>query len=355
MIVPMVILEIAILYKLFMTKDRFILEPPISHFEKQVWIVYKASYSNNATDGNYNGWRDLKEGRSNIYVNPPFEIASRVFPQLGLYSSHDKVLIKTHMRMIARHGIDGIIIPWVPTHIDNGFVDKSVKIILKQAKKIGISVAIRIEKYQGADNEALQRDVEYIRSNYAYDPIYLKFDRKPIIFFNVMNDIHSLQEYLISMRNKLFFITSLEKNPQIGYALESGFNGYNTYGPSENSTWLARPIIWKKLYEDAVQRGMLFIPTICPGYDLFYQTYTQWFQRFRKSGEYYRKSFEAATNSDARIVLIESFNDFTAGSAIEPIVERPDYPTDENSWGGPSNFYMDLTKTLIQSFKAKNI
>lgn len=342
--VPVAIIEIAMFYRLLMARDVFVLEPPMSHFEKQVWVIYKAGFANPATDGqaiNYGDWNLDYGGYTSSKLKLPFEISSKVFPQMGLYSSHDKVLIKTHMRMIARHGIDGIIIPWVPKHIDNGFIDSSVKIILKQAKKIGISVAVQVISYNGRDRHSINKDINYIASNYGGDEIYLKFDGKPVIFFEDPNDIDDIQNVIYYRKNELFMVTSLTSFSQVGYALENGFCGINTQGVYSNYT------SWDLMHKDAVERGLLFIPMVSPGFEYFGTSIS------RKSGKYYKELFTQAINSGARIILINSFNDWAHGTQIENIVERDDYMPNENTWGGPPNYYLELTKSLIKDFKDK--
>ena len=353
LVIPLVIIELVILYQLFLSKNEWIPEKPLSDFEKQVWTFYSASFDNPATSKTWGDWALKKNPYGQVYYEPPYEIPSQIFPQMGLYSSHNKFLIKKHMRMLARHGVDGVIVNWIPPQVDKKFIDESVKIIFKQAKKIGVSVALQILSYQGRDSKSLNRDINYIRSAYAYDEIYLKFDGKPLIFIEDSSDVDDLQFVIADQSRDLFFLSTIKDHSQLSLILEDGFQGIYTYPGPETSEWSAQQSNWKLLNDNCVSRGLLFIPTVVPGFNNKRNAYNNHFQS-RMDGEYYKQAFRQASNSGASLILIDSFNDWPKGTNIEPIVPREDYPPTYDNWaskGGPE-YYMNLTKSLISEFKA---
>lgn len=46
--------------------------------------------------------------------NPPGDIASSFYPQLGPYSSRDPAVIDRHMRWISSAGVDAVAVSWYP-------------------------------------------------------------------------------------------------------------------------------------------------------------------------------------------------------------------------------------------------
>ena len=354
LILPMVLIEVVILYHLFMSSDVWVPEKPLSNFEKQVWTFYTASYDNPATDKTWGHWSIRKNSFGDAVNKPPFEIPSYNFPQMGLYSSHNKFVIKKHMRMLARHGIDGVIVNWIPPQQDKKFVDESVKIIFKQAKKIGVSVALQIMNYNDRDNETLNRDINYIRSNYAYNEIYLKFDGKPIIFIDDPHDCDGMQVVIPKQERDIFFLGRVNEKNHINLALEDGFRGVYTVGSPEPGDWKPVQQDWAKLHEDCVSRGLLFIPTVYPGYTRKLSAFNSYTQG-RENGDFYKRTFTSAANCGSSLIIINSFNDWNEGTNIEPIVAKPDFMPNSVTWSdnGDPEFYMDLTKELIADFKKK--
>lgn len=354
LVFPVVITELLLLYKIFMARDQFVLEPPMSHFEKQVWVTYRAGFANYITDKRWGDWNESSRIELQNQKYPPFSTLNNLMPQLGLYSSHDKVVVKTHMRMIARHGIDGIIVPWVPRSVDGGFIDDSIQIILKQANKIGISVSIQILSYSNRNKQTLTNDIEYIKNKYAYHPIYLKFDGRPVIFFVDPNEIPDIQALLHDRNQEMFFVSSVTLHSTIGMLLENGFNGYTTANPNFQYYWSNTSVGWDKMHKDAVERGLLFIPTILPLYSNNYFDYMRDVNvNSRNNGEYYKNIFQTATDSNARIIIIESFNNWVDGTQIENAVDCDGHKLTFDNWGTEPDQYMKLTQKLIKDFKAK--
>ena len=353
LVIPLVAVELVILYQLFLAKNQWIPEKPLSNFEKQVWAFYTASFDNPSTSKTWGDWAIKKNAFGQDTYQPPFDIPTQIFPQMGLYSSHNKFLIKTHMRMLARHGVDGVIVNWVPPSVDKKFIDESVKIIFKQARKIGVSIALQILKYPNRDHKTLNNDINYIRSNYAYEDIYLKFDGKPLIFIEDSSDVEDIQYVIPDQSRDLFFLSSIKDHQQLSLILEDGFQGIYTFPGPESSEWSAQQSNWKSLNDNCVSRGLLFIPTVVPGYNNKRNSYNNYFQS-RMNGEYYKQAFRQASNSGASLILIDSFNNWPEGTNIEPIVVKEDFPATDETWStsGEPDFYMNLTKTLVSEFKA---
>ena len=78
----------------------------------------------------------------------------------------------------------------------------------------------------------------------------------------------------------------------------------------------------------------------------------QWNKLWRRArgtgGEYYAQMWQAASSAHADAVLINSFNDWTSGSQIEPAAsteQRPGYATYE-----PADFFLTETAKHAAAF-----
>jgi hypothetical protein len=92
---------------------------------------------------------------------------------------------------------------------------------------------------------------------------------------------------------------------------------------------------WSREY--GVQR--IWVATVLPGYDDRVTGGAQTLVREREGGATYRTSWDGARQSDADWVIITSFNDWLAGTQIEP----------SQSY---RNFYLDLTAELALQYRS---
>lgn len=128
-------------------------------------------------------WRpEIDRNFPHFKHNPPDDIASNFYPELGPYSSFDKEVIHQHMQMLQKAHIGVVSYSWYPTGMsDDGFkpVDDLLPDFLDIANKYGIKVCIHHEPYKDRSVESIRKDIKYIVNKY----FILNIDIKNILHF----------------------------------------------------------------------------------------------------------------------------------------------------------------------------
>ena len=102
-------------------------------------------------------------------------------------------------------------------------------------------------------------------------------------------------------------------------AVHSHFDAVYSYFAATDFTRASDPSQWKGYVAQATQHGMLFIPSVAPGYDdTRLRPWNGRNTRNRKRGAYYDAMWQAAVDSGASIVAITSYNEWGEGTQIEP-------------------------------------
>jgi len=152
----------------------------------------------------------------------------------------------------------------------------------------------------------------------------------------------------------------------VEHLLLSGFDGAYTMFASEGVTEGASVTKWARIGAWARSQGLLFIPTTAPGYDdRKRKPWNKRAVRDRAAGAYYSRMWSAAVAAGADAVCINSFNDWTEGSQIEPAASAESLPAPSRppaSTNGPPggqqlyqtyespDAYLKLTNKLVRDF-----
>jgi hypothetical protein len=78
--------------------------------------------------------------------------------------------------------------------------------------------------------------------------------------------------------------------------------------------------------------------------------------RPRNCSDYYDSRWMAAFATDPDIILVNSFNDWPEGSAIEPAIEKPGFPLTDHVWCGATpdaDYYLERTREWAAQFRTK--
>ncbi|XP_062889251.1 glycoprotein endo-alpha-1,2-mannosidase-like isoform X2 [Mobula hypostoma] len=134
---------------------------------------YYSWYGNQQIDGKYIHWNhplvphwdpkiasSYPKGRH----NPPDDISSNFYPELGPYSSRDPAVLDEHMRQFRAAAIGVLALSWYPPGLsdDNGEpTDDLVPAILEAAHKYQLKVTFHIEPYEGREH-TFHRNLKYI-------------------------------------------------------------------------------------------------------------------------------------------------------------------------------------------------
>jgi len=103
--------------------------------------------------------------------------------------------------------------------------------------------------------------------------------------------------------------------------IQCGFDGYYTYFASDRFTYGSTSSNWASLAAQARQMGVLFVPSVGPGYiDVRIRPWNTHNTRDRELGAYFEREFAAAVDSHPDMISITSFNEWHEGTQIEEAV-----------------------------------
>lgn len=254
------------------------------------------------------------------------DISSNFYPQLGTYSSTDKVTVVNHMQMLTDARVGVIVLTWWG---DTAYAAESVSLIMDEANKVGIKVCFHIEPFNGRSAKATYDNIKIIMDHYGKHPAFYKKDGKPLFFIYDSYLIASEEwatllqpEGKISIRNTPYdalMIGLWVKQGEEGFFEKSGFDGYYTYFGATGFTYGSNPENWKYMQKWADENEKIFIPCVAPGYiDTRVRPWNGGTTRDRENGVYYDRMYEKALDCGASYVGITSFNEWHEGTQIEP-------------------------------------
>ncbi|WAR07348.1 MANEA-like protein [Mya arenaria] len=354
---------------------------------QNVHTFYYPWYGNPGHDGRYLHWNhvqishwDKNEARKwpQGQHEPPDDVGSNFYPQLGPYSSSDPGTISCHMRMMRYAGIENsgvLAVSWYPPGDgdQNGLdPDTLLPLLLDTAYTHGLKVALHVEPFKGRDHLTMKSQLRYIMEKYGPHPAFYRTsvgDKLNLPLLYIYDSyLTSADKWAEIMKPggretvrgtelDAIFIGLLVERTHQNEILKAGFDGFYTYFASNGfvygSTWNNWPLMSKW----AKSNRLLFIPSVGPGYvDTEVRPWNQRNTKLRLDGKYYRQSVENALSTGSTFVSITSFNEWHEGSQIEPAVKKltPSRKYEDYGVKGPL-FYLDLTKEWVQSGNVKEV
>jgi len=251
-------------------------------------------------------------------------------PRLGLYSSSDERILKTHIDLAKEAGIDGFICSWWGI---NSVTDQNLKKLAQLCDKNNFKFSIYLEDTKNPFD--LREQIQYLESTFAQYKSFLYYKNKPVLFiFNRILEKISLDS-LRSIKSGFSII-----NYGYGVSNLQGFEGYHEFVPPVEGFRSVKQT-YRLAKEVAYSKGKLFAAPVMPGFDdRFVNTKSTYINR--NKGKYYKNLWEAVLAIKPDWILINTFNEWFEGTEIEPSKEFGD-------------FYLKLTKTYSQKFKSSKI
>ena len=303
---------------------------------------------------------------------PPDDLGSSFYPELGPYSSKDPEVIDTHMQQIRDADIGVVVVSWYPQGLgdENGKpVDPLIPVLLDKAHEYSLKVALHIEPYAGRSARTVLKDIEYLHRHYASHPAYFKIsvsgkDALPVVYIydsyktpaSDWAEIFSHRGFLSirGTKNDIVAVSLFVHKDHESLVTKGGFNGFYTYFTTDRFSFGSSLKNWKYLSEFASRNRLLFIPSVGPGYDdSQVRPWNQVNWRNRESGMYYTRSFKAAISLRPRFLSISTFNEWHEGTQIEPAVpkEREDGDAYLDYSPADSDYYLQQTAENLQHFQ----
>lgn len=320
----------------------------------------------------------------NPYV-PPEQIGANFYPQLGCYSSIDRAVIRQHMEMIRKAGLGVITVSWYPPAYSDGqiqsnpgFSDSTLTSLLDIAHEHGIKVNLHIEPYKDRSEKSVAGDIRYVIDKYGEHPAFYRHHRTKLPMFYVYDSylteyrkwakvLGSPSEHPDSIRGTKYdaMVIALFVGAEDYQRIPQGrFDGVYTYFATNGFTHGSTTTNWARLASWAEQHGMIFIPSIGPGYeDTRIRPWNAKNSRSREEGKYYERMMSAAFNLDKvpEVISVTSWNEWHEGTQIEPAVAKvvkavdgqwPEYAYMDYAPHEPDH-YLSLTHQWMAKFATK--
>jgi glycoprotein endo-alpha-1,2-mannosidase len=250
------------------------------------------------------------------------------------------------MLLIKDSGADGVIVPWNGTSPPEATVAQ----VVQMASSFHLKVGLAIPAYPGRSSSAIAAAISQFVKKFGI--ACLAIENRSVVIIEDSESIDSIHRIASTMQG-LYFIGTGRK---LEYALdcyEDGFRGLASFFPSTSDSQFADTAKWRPMAATLAERGMRFIPTVSPGINETALSVQLTFRaRSRFDGEYYDDMWKRAIETGADIVLVNSFNNWLDGTAIEPVSNSVKFPLNEDIWVGTDpEYFIKKTKQWTDRFR----
>ncbi|XP_067281747.1 glycoprotein endo-alpha-1,2-mannosidase-like protein [Pseudorasbora parva] len=344
-----------------------------------IHIFYYLWYGSPQMDGSYIHWDhvlvphwDPKIAASHPkgQHNPPDDIASSYYPELGPYSSRDPDVIESHMAQIEAAAAGVVVLSWYPPDVADEHGKPSedlVPAVMDAAHRHSIKVAFHLQPYKGRTDLSVHDNIKYIIDKYGNHGAFYRFKSST---GKVLPLFYVYDSYLMSPEAWAELLTvrgshSLRGTPYDGIFIAliveerhkqdiqaGGFDGMYTYFASNGFSFGSSHQNWKAIKAFCDKNNLLFVPSAGPGYiDTAVRPWNNHNTRNRVNGRYYETSLQAAISIRPDIITVTSFNEWHEGTQIERAVPKKtvarlylDYKPHQ------PDHYLELTRKWAEHF-----
>lgn len=242
------------------------------------------------------------------------------YPLLGRYSSDDTKIMRTHIEWAKSAGIDGFIVSWKSTPVDN----RRLRLLMSVAAGENFKITII---YQGLDFQRHPLPAAQVAADFAAfakwfadSPVLFRMNGKPLTVFSGTwayshDDVARITR---PVRDRLLVLNT-EKDEKGYERLADVTDGDAYYWSSVNPD--TNPHHATKL--DAMSKAVhghhgVWVAPFAPGFDARLVGGTKTVPR--KNGATLRAEYAAAIGSQPDVLGLISWNEFSENSYIEPSV-----------------------------------
>jgi hypothetical protein len=239
------------------------------------------------------------------------------YPLLGRYSSDETSIMRSHIRMAKRAGINGFIVSWKSTATLDERLARLARVARSERFKLSLI-------YQGLDFERRPLPVAKISSDlrgfarrYGTSPVFRRGQKPMVIWSGTWKfspaDIERVSN---SVRDRMLLLGT-ERNAEDYLAKAAALDGNAYYWSSVNpDTYPDHPGKLRALGLAVHDKGGLWIAPAAPGFDARKVGGTTVVPR--RDGETLRRQLDAAQQSDPDAIGLISWNEFSENTQVEP-------------------------------------
>jgi hypothetical protein len=301
-----------------------------------------------------------------ISSNEHWDQGVKYMPLLGRYNSSDPAVADEHILLAKQHGIDFFAVSWIgkgdwtKPDVDFRYVDQNLANGLLKAPHLENFTFCLVYETVLVLNETINEhknftdvflnDLKYAANQYFTNPSYLRIDNKPVLFMYQLPFLYrespvSVKELLDAARKQLentgvYLVGDVGSSASINDVNATwlySMDAITTYHYLDTSNrWdqilgnaSANYPVWLRTLNSS---GIRFIPNAYPGFDNT-ENCRYKIEHNQTSGSgtvlplneiMFKQMLDVAINysdSDPKIVMITSWNEWLESTAIEPSVE----------------------------------
>lgn len=321
----------------------------------QAFVFYYAWYDSDPLGRGYDHWDQNRR-------IPPEDIAASFYPKLGPYSSADQVVIDQHLSWIAEARIGVLVFGYQGPETPSA---EALPLVMDSAERHGLKVAFLIDQNPKKSPTEMLAEIERLTIDYGAHPAFLKVEQQTVwsspgrargVFFlydPFLGGSVATGEWthlVNEIRNSVYDVLLLGHGFEMRAAYQAHFDGLFTFDVLKTD-----PSLFPTLKAQADRMGILFVPTVGPGYDDQRAVDVSAGALGRERGLVYDRLWREVAKIDPTWVSINSFNEWHEGTQIEPAVgfETPfaRYLNYEGSYGregaAAENAYIDQTANWL--------
>ena len=317
--------------------------------KKEVWLLYHAGWGNMDVDGTWGDWRLRKAMYSEIYFDPPAQLPVIHQPQLGIYSSHNESVLLSHLKMIKEMDVDVLVVPWDGP---SSFSDVSLDMLFELCPQFKLKLVPMIAVKERRNQTLIEEWIRELKTAHTDKETWHTRNGKHVL---IVYDSHRIATVVdvVTAHNDLEIMGAPLTHDGLLDAYEEGFAGSVSFFAGNETSWMSGHKNWQDISRMCRNRGMLFVPTVSPGYNE--STSNRWSIRAwnsRRCGAFYDERWKAALEANTNVIMINSWNYWPDGSVIEPVVDSERWPLSDNIWcGHDPYFFVRKTTDWIRIFK----
>lgn len=243
---------------------------------------------------------------------------TRIVPVRGEYSSGDPAVIKEHLELFEKYGLDFILLDDTNGHgADYGSVAQNMERIFETVRSVGSKVSVAVAlggMFNFPENEttisARTKEADIIYENFAkkFDDVYFMWKGRPLLVSYGTSHYFRWDDNRFTVRHA---------TGSVNEGLVSG------YVPSTG--------LWGWVFNNQTDNEEVFgvVPGFNKGEIQGYAPNELMDQIRRENGQRYMKNWLDAIKADREVIMITSWNDFAEEPAIEAAIPKSDELIDE--------------------------
>ena len=252
-----------------------------------------------------------------IWFDPSsWDRAKTDYSLLGRYSSDDSTVMRQHVAMAKAAGVSGFLVSWKDTSTLTPRLERLVEIAREEGFSLGIV-------YQGLDFarepisiEKVRHDLEMVADRYEHDPVFSHFGKPVVVWTGTSKFTRDQVRYAVEPVTGRLDVLASAGDPADYESIADLVHGNAHYWSSVNpeKPWYAARM--QEMAEAVHAHHGLWVAPAAPGFDARLVGGASVVPR--RGAQTLQQELAVAAGSDADLIGLISWNEFSENSHVEP-------------------------------------